>query len=41
MEAIIEAPGSLTVGANTLYEIVRKLPDGSRVEFLNEIGSVN
>ena len=39
VEAIIETPGSLTVGANTLYEIVRKLPDGSRVEFLNEIGS--
>ena len=37
VEAIIETPGSLTVGANTLYEIVRKLPDGSRVEFLNDI----
>ncbi len=39
VEAVIETPGSLTVGANTLYEIVRKLPDGSRVEFLNDIGS--
>lgn len=39
VSAEIETPGSLTVGANTLYEIVRKLPDGSRVEFLNEIGS--
>ena len=37
--ADIEIPGSLTVGANTLYEIVRKLPDGSMVEFLNETGS--
>ena len=39
VSADIETTGSLTVGANTLYEIVRKLPDGSQVEFLNEAGS--
>ena len=39
VSADVETPGSLTVGANTLYEIVRKLPDGSQVEFLNESGS--
>ena len=39
VSADIETPGSLTVGANTLYEIVRKLPDGSQVEFLNKSGS--
>tara|TARA_A100001011_G_scaffold393309_1_gene482875 strand:- start:611 stop:1729 length:1119 start_codon:yes stop_codon:yes gene_type:complete len=37
--ADIDRPGSLTVGANTLYEIVRKLPDGSKVEFLNDLDS--
>ena len=39
VSADVETPGSLTVGANTLYEIVRKLPDGSQVEFFNESGS--
>ena len=39
VEANIEIEGALTVGANTLYEIVRKLPDGSTVEFLNEASS--
>ncbi len=29
--AIVEKPGSVTVGAHTFYEILRKLPDGSRV----------
>jgi len=31
MDARIEAPGTVTISAQTLYEIVRKLPDGSEV----------
>jgi DNA polymerase-3 subunit beta len=30
--AVIEAPGATTVPAHMLYDIVRKLPDGSQVE---------
>ena len=36
VNADIDRPGSITVGANTLYEIVRKLPDGSEVQFLSD-----
>jgi len=32
VEADISAPGSTTAPAHTLYEIVRKLPDGAQVE---------
>ena len=31
-EAIASAPGSTTAPAHTLYDIVRKLPDGSQIE---------
>lgn len=31
MDARVEAPGTITISAQTLYEIVRKLPDGSEV----------
>ncbi|MDX1540900.1 MAG: DNA polymerase III subunit beta [Geminicoccaceae bacterium] len=30
-EAEIEQPGATTAGAHTLYDVVRKLPDGSRI----------
>lgn len=38
--AVVERAGATTVGAHTLHEIVRKLPDGSMVELLdnNEAG---
>ena len=35
--ANVEAPGATTVSAHTLYDIVRKLPEGSQVE-LNALG---
>ena len=35
--AVIETPGSTTAPAHTLYDIVRKLPDGAQVE-LNTSG---
>ncbi len=31
-EAVVNAPGQITAPAHTLYEIVRKLPDGADVE---------
>ena len=31
-EAIVSVPGQITAPAHTLYEIVRKLPDGADVE---------
>ncbi len=37
--AFVEQPGATTVPAHTLYDIVRKLPDGSQVEL--ETGSDN
>ena len=33
----VETPGAITVSAHTLYDIVRKLPEGSQVE-LNASG---
>ena len=35
--AVIETPGTTTAPAHTLYDIVRKLPDGAQVE-LNTSG---
>ena len=32
--------GSVTVSAHTLYDIVRKLPDGSEVEFISNDGKM-
>lgn len=34
--ATVERPGSTTVGAHTLHEIVRKLPDGAMVELSDD-----
>jgi DNA polymerase III subunit beta len=34
--AVVERAGASTVGAHTLHEIVRKLPDGSMVELLDD-----
>ena len=31
VKAVVEKEGAVTVGAHTFYEILRKLPDGSRV----------
>ena len=31
IKAVVEKEGAVTVGAHTFYEILRKLPDGSRV----------
>ena len=39
VKAIVEIPGALTVGANTLFEIVRKLPDGSSIQLASDPGS--
>ncbi len=39
VKAVVEIPGSLTVGANTLHEIVRKLPDGSLIQLIGDAGS--
>ena len=32
VDAMIETPGSTTAPAHTLYDIVRKLPDGAQIE---------
>jgi len=34
--AVVEAPGAVTVGAHTLYEIVRKLPEGAQVSIRDD-----
>ena len=39
VKATVEIPGALTVGANTLYEIVKKLPDGSLIQLSGDSGS--
>ena len=39
VKATVEIPGALTVGANTLYEIVKKLPDGSLIQLSGDTGS--
>jgi DNA polymerase-3 subunit beta len=39
VKATVEIPGALTVGANTLYEIVKKLPDGSLIQLSADSGS--
>ena len=31
-------PGSITVSAHTLYEIIRKIPDGNEIEFISNDG---
>ncbi|MEM9009704.1 MAG: DNA polymerase III subunit beta [Pseudomonadota bacterium] len=36
VKAIVAKPGATTVGAHTLYEIVRKLPDGATVELADD-----
>ena len=36
--SIIE-PGSVTVSAHTLYDIVRKIPDGNEIEFITNDGN--
>lgn len=37
-EAIVSVPGQITAPAHTLYEIVRKLPDGADVELRYQAG---
>ena len=39
VKAVVEIPGALTVGANTLHEIVKKLPDGSMIQLIGDAGS--
>ncbi|MFQ5623247.1 MAG: DNA polymerase III subunit beta, partial [Paracoccaceae bacterium] len=34
--AVVSRPGATTVGAHTLYEIVRKLPEGAQVELAHD-----
>jgi len=34
--AMVEQAGATTVGAHTLHEIVRKLPDGSQVQLVDD-----
>lgn len=36
--ASVKQPGAITVPAHTLYDIVRKLPDGAQLEFSGESG---
>jgi len=36
VSALVERAGATTVGAHTLHEIVRKLPDGSMVELVDD-----
>tara|TARA_B100001057_G_C22856321_1_gene952811 strand:+ start:2034 stop:3152 length:1119 start_codon:yes stop_codon:yes gene_type:complete len=36
VSAKVEAGGEITVSANTLYEILRKLPDGSLIELIDD-----
>ena len=36
---VIEA-GSLTVSAHTLYDIIRKIPDGNEIEFISNDGKI-
>lgn len=38
LAAKVSKPGSTTVAAHTLYDIVRKLPDGSEVELVHSSG---
>ena len=37
--AVVAKPGAITVAAHTLYEIVRKLPDGSLVQLTDDVSS--
>ncbi len=40
VEAKVETPGATTVSAHTLFEIARKLPDGSEVRLTSEEGKM-
>ena len=39
VKAMVEVPGSLTVGANTFHDIVKKLPDGSQIQLIGDASS--
>ena len=39
VNAMVEVPGSLTVGANTFHDIVKKLPDGSQIQLIGDTSS--
>ncbi len=39
VSAVVAKPGAITVAAHTLYEIVRKLPDGSLVQLTDDVSS--
>ena len=38
LDATVDLPGATTVPATTLYDIVRKLPDGAQIELRKDVG---